>query len=465
MFHGKIANMLRGVCCAAMVISFFTFSFAGSYPFPNPTMRQIDSAWRALYGSPVHQGIVVYNKMTGGTTGDASLDTLCIMRLVSSGGTATIKQLMRYVQWAGVAGWGVSSAYRISHDGKKIGMQNGTAVSVCDTNGANVRVIATTALGMDQLSVSWDDSTVGIGTTIRRLVYCFGATAATAVIRRTVINTDNTAGRTDTLWSGAWGRDPSCVSRWQGMYTSVNKVGYYMCYDMPTRSVNVPVVVDLRTRTAVSPTNCGDGCQARLCNDPYGTVSYHESTHLTHATLWRASTGSVLGHVPCPGGAQTGCTDCGNNMFYWCDSDTNYMAQCGDNDLGTSLGCYTKAFIRRGKTTSANMMYLGDYFAFPALWIDPNPLTGTIDQGVAPNTSLRICIIKLTGSELTLRSADGGALDNARLITIRGTVVARGEKTAANQQRFTIASLPTGIYLLSWRESNVAMAKFITIAR
>ena len=111
------------------------------------------------------------------------------------------------------------------------------------------------------------------------------------------------------------------------------------------------------------------------------------------------------------------------------------------------------------------MMYLGDYFAFPALWIDPNPLTGTINQGKTPGTSSRICIIKLTGSELTLRSAEGRALDNARLITIRGTVVARGVKTAANQQRFSVASLPRGIYLLSWQESNVAMAKFITISR
>ncbi len=477
MFHGTIATtkslskgtlMLRWLCCAAMVISSFTFSFAGNYPYPNPTMHQIDSAWRAFYGSPVHQGIVVYNKMTGGAT-DASLDTLCIMRMVSSGGTATIKQLMRYVQWAGVAGWGVSSAYRISPDGVKIGMQNGTAVSVCDTNGTNQKVIATTALGMDQLSVSWDDSATGIGTTIRRLVYCFGATAATAVIRRTVVNADNSAGLTDTLWSAAWAVDPTCVSRWQGMYTSVNKVGHYLCFDMPTRSVNAPVVANLRTRTAVSPTNCGDGCQIRMCRDTFGTVSYHEATHLTHATLWRVGTwpaGAVLGYVPCPGGAQTGCTDCGNNMFYWCDSDTNYLAQCGDNDVGTSPGCYTKAFIRKGKmTTPPRMMYLGDYLAFPALWIDPNPLTGTINEGLTPGTSPRVCIIKLMGSELTLRSAEGRALDNARLINVRGMVVARGEKIAPDRQRFTVASLPMGIYLLSWHESNVAMARFVTIAR
>jgi hypothetical protein len=150
-------------------------------------------------------------------------------------------------------------------------------------------------------------------------------------------------------------------------------------------------------------------------------------------------------------------------MFYWCDSDTNYMAQCGDNDIGTSPGCYTKAFIRKGKTTSANMMYLGDYVAFPALWIDPN-VTGTINERVTPRPGARVSI-KLMGSELTLRSADGRALDNARLITIRGMVVARGERVAPDRQRFTVASLPMGIYLLSWHELNVAMARFITIAR
>jgi hypothetical protein len=471
--------MRRCLCCAAMVMVSFSFSFAGSYPGVNPTMRQIDSAWRALYGSPVHQGIVVYNKSVGGNIrcdrpgGDASLDTLCIMRLVSSGGTASIRQLMRYPQWVGVSGWGPSSCYRISLDGSKIAMQNGTAVSVCDTNGANVRVIATTALNVDQLAVSWDDSATGIGTTIRRLVYCFGATAATAVIRRTVVNTDNSAGLIDTLWSAAWNVDPAGTrTGWSGKYTSVNKVGHYMVFDMPA-NVNIPVVVNFRAGAtyprgqSVAPSNLADGCQARMCQDTFGTVSYHESTHLTHTTLWRRTTwpaGAVLGYVPCPGGAQTGCTDCGTNMFYWCDSDTNYTVHTGDNDQANSPGCYTKAFIRRGKTTSANMMFLGDYFSFPALWIDPNPLTGTINESATPRPSTRISI-KLTGSELTLGNIEGRALDNARLITIKGMVVARGEKTAANQQRFSVASLPRGIYLLSWQESNVAMARFVTIAR
>jgi hypothetical protein len=44
-------------------------------------------------------------------------------------------------------------------------------------------------------------------------------------------------------------------------------------------------------------------------------------------------------------------------------------------------------------------------------------------------------------------------------------VVARGEKTAPDRQHFTVASLPMGIYLLSWHESNAAVARFVTIAR
>ena len=440
--------------CAAAVVS----AIAGSYPGPNPSLHQIDSAWKAFYGSPVHQGIVVYNKMTGGTTTDASLDTLCIMRLAGSGGTATIKQLMRYVQWQGMSGWGVSSAYRISPDGSKIAMQNGSAVSVCDTNGANPKVIWTGALNRDQLNLSWDDSAG-----IRRLVYAGRTSTTYYFVVRTVVNADNSPGATDTLWNHSWGRDPSAGSSAQ-QYTSVNKVGNYLCFDMPTLILNIPVVVNLATRTAVNPTSGRDGCQVRMCIDPYGTVSYHESTHLTHATLWRATTGAVLGYVPCPGGAQTGCTDCGNNMFYWCDSDTNYMIQTGDNQASGSPGCYTKAFIRRGKTTSTNMMYLGDYLAFPALWIDPVVFSGTINGRVMPRPGAQVSI-RLTAAELTLVNPEGRAIDNAILTNVNGAVVARGQRTAPHRQHFAIASMPAGIYILSWRSAKVTEARFIAVAR
>jgi len=443
--------------CAAAVLS----AFAGSYPGPNPSLHQIDSAWRAFYGSPVHQGIVVYNKMTGGTTTDASLDTLCIMRLVNYGGIATIIQLMRYPQWQGMSGWGVSSAYRISPDGSKIAMQNGTAVSVCDTNGANLKVIWTGSLNRDQLNMSWDDSAG-----IRRLVYAGRTSTTYYFVVRTVVNADNSAGATDTLWNHSWGRDPSAGSSAQ-QYTSVNKVGNYLCFDMPTLFLNIPVVVNLATRTAVNPTSGGDGCQVRMCVDPYGTVSYHEATHLTHATLWRATTGAVLGYVPCPNGTQTGCTDCGNNMFYWCDSDTNYLIQTGDNQQSASPGCYTKAFIRKGKTTTPPMtMYLGDFLAFPALWIDPAVFSGTINERATPRTDARARIfIRLTAAELILADLEGRVIDNAVLTNVNGAVVARGQGTAPHRRRFAIASVPAGMYILSWRSANVTEARFIVVAR
>ncbi len=453
--------MLRWLCCAAMVISSFTFSFAGSYPYPNPTMHQIDSAWRAFYGSPVHQGIVVYNKMTGGTTTDASKDTLCIMRLISGSGTASIKNLFRYVQWVGVAGWGISSGYRISPDGAKIAGQNNSGVMVCDTNGANMKMIWLGALTSDQVNMSWDDSAG-----IRRIVYSTGVFSNATwhgVIARTVVNADNSAGATDTLWNHAWGHDPAAGGGARG-YISVNKVGHYLCFDMPV-NVCLPVIVNLLTRTAVNPTNGGDGCHARMCLDTFGTFSYHEGTHLRAATVWRWTTNRKVDSVPCPNAQLTGCTDCGNNGYYWCDSDTNYMSQTGDNDAGGSPGCYSKAFIRKGKTApSTKVMYLGDYLSWPALWIDPNVFTNVINNRVTPGPSSRISI-RIGGNELTLRSAEGRALDNARLINVRGMVVARGEKTAPDRQRFTVASLPMGIYLLSWRESNVAVARFVTIAR
>jgi hypothetical protein len=466
--HAKSMLPVGTLRCIAIVIISFTFSFAGSYSGQNPTLAQIDSAWRAFYGSPVHQGIVVYNKMTGGTTRDSTKDTICLMRLVSGAGVATIKPLVRFVQYGGVSGWGVSSCYRISPDGAKIAAQNNSGVMVCDTNGANMKWPWLGSMTTDQVNLSWDDSAG-----IRRIVYSTGLFSNTTwhgVIARTVVNADNTAGRTDTLWNHAWGRDPAAGNTALG-YTSVNKVGHYICFDMPI-GLNLPVIVNLTTRTAINPTATSptvgtDGCQARLCQDTFGTISYHQDTHLRSTTLWRWTTNGIIGYVPCPNTQTSGCSDCGNNGYYWCDSDTNYMVQTGDNQASISPGCYTKAFIRKGKTApSTKVMYLGDYIAWPALWIDPNPFvpTATIDKRVDQVPSSRISI-RISGKELAIASAEGRTLDNVRLINVRGMVVARGERTAPDRQRFTVASLPMGIYLLTWQEANIARAKYITITR
>ena len=455
--YGKIttvvfrpSNSLKGAIICWLGMALFSLGFAGNYTAKNPTLHQIDSLWRALYGSPVHQGIVVFNKMTGGTT-TTSLDTVCIMRLVGASNAATVKSLFYFKQYQ-TYGWGASSAYRISPDGTKIALFNNTAVEVCDTSGANVKVLKSVNLGFDQLALCWDDSA-----NIRRVVYSIGS-----IIVRTVVNENNTAGTTDTLWSYAWGKDPASGSHI--VYTSVNKSGHFLSFDMQNSNypVNLPVIADLSSRTAKNPTNGGDGCQARMIMDGSGTISYHESTHLTGATLWHWPS-TKLGSVPCPGGAQTTCTDCGNNMYYWCDSDTNYMAQTGDNDQGVSPGCYTKAFIRKGKTTSSSMMYLGDYFAFPAFWIDPKPFstTGTLNRPI-PSAKDPHVTVALAGRELTLA---GAVIDNAVVYGLNGTVAARGIKNDRRCVQFSLSKLHAGTYLLFWRQGSGSHSRYLTIAR
>lgn len=457
MLFGKIIavvfrtrNSLKGaiVCCLGMAV--FSLGYAGSYNGKNPTLHQIDSLWRALYGGPVHQGIVVFNKTTGGTT-NTSLDTVCIMRLVGASNTAAVKSLFYFKQFQ-TYGWGASSAYRISPDGSKIALFNNTAVEVCDTSGANVKVIKSVNLGFDQLALSWDDSAG-----VRRLVYSIGS-----IVVRTIISENNTGGKTDTLWSYAWGKDPAHGTN--VVYTSVNKSGHFISFDMQNTNypVNLPVIADLSSLTAKNPTNGGDGCQVRMVQDGSGTISYHESTHLTGTTLWRWPS-TKIGTVPCPGGAQSNCTDCGNNMYYWCDSDTNYMAQTGDNDQGVSPGCYTKAFIRKGKTTSGSMIYLGDYFAFPALWIDPKPFTsvGALNRLVPSVKDPRVTIA-LAGRELTL---SGAMVDNVAVYGLNGSLVAWGAHKGGHNVHVSLRSLQAGTYLLSWRQGNGTGSRYFTIGR
>jgi hypothetical protein len=441
------------------IVSIFSPSLAsteGNYTGTNPSLAQIDANWRAMYGTPVHDAILVFNKMSGGTSGDVSKDSLCIMRFGMAGSTtATMKNLMKYAQWNGgtSADWGVSSTYRISKDGAKIAMQNGSGVSVCDTTGLNTKIIWTGSLNKDQLNMSWDD-TVGI----RRIVYSIGF-----IIVRTVINSDNTKGKTDTLWSHS-SKDPSSGNT-ASVYTSVNKVGNFLCFDMPA-GVNVPVVVNLATKTTASPTNGEDGCQVRMLQDGLGTVSFHPSTHLTSTNVWRwgmkEDVNTTLMKIPCPNGQASNCSDCGNNMFYWCDSDTNYMVQTGDNQASVSPGCYSKAFIRKGKN-SANIKYLGDYIAFPALWINPNVPTQTFSNRVTTSPDAKVTV-KLTKTELTLVNNNNRIIDNAILTNVNGAVVATGKKVTPDIQQFSVLGIPAGTYILSWHSANVSSARFITIA-
>ena len=463
MMHGKInaaafrsRKLLKSASACSLGMALFSLGFAqGSYNGSNPSPHQIDSLWRALYGSPVHQAIVVFNKMSGGTTTDASKDTVCIMRLVSDSNKASIKPLFYYKQAQSYNNmFGSYSGYRISPDGAKIACFNNSVVQVADTSGANIKVIKSVNLNTDMLAMSWDDSAGA-----RRLVYSIGS-----IIVRTVINENNTGAKTDTLWSYAWGKDPA-----QGnsiAYTSVNKSGHFLSFNMQNTQypVNLPVIVDLSTKTAKNPTSGGDGCQIRMVQDQTGTISYHESTHLTAATLWQWPSTKLTG-IPCPNGQTGNCSDCGNNFFYWCDSDTNFLAQAGDNsqNIGTSSpGCYTKVFIRKGKT-SGHMIYLGDYIGYPALWIDPNELdaTKTLGRPAAAAGNRRVAIT-LTGRELICA---GLGVNHAVLYGINGAIAARGGKNLNGAVRMSLSGLAAGTYLLAWREGNGSYGRYLTIAR
>jgi hypothetical protein len=452
-FRSRHALKSAIACCLGTAL--LSLGYAGSYNGPNPSLRQIDSLWRALYGSPVHQGIVVYNKMSGGTTTDKSLDTVCIMRLVSDSNKATIKPLFYYKQAQTYNNmFGAYSGYRISPDGSKIACFNNSVVQVSDTNGANSKIIKSVNLNTDMLALSWDDSAG-----VRRLVYSIGS-----IIVRTVVSENNTGGKSDTLWSHDWGKDPKDPTKTGIAYTSVNKSGHFVSFNMQNTScgVNLPIMVDLSSKTAKNPTGCGDGCQVRMVMDGTGTMSYHENTHLTATTLWRWPD-TKLGGVPCPNGQTSNCSDCGDNFFYWCDSDTNFMAQAGDNTVSASPGCYTKSFIRKGKTASSRMMYLGDYIGYPALWIDPQPFTTTgTPARPATNSGKQRVLITLAGRELTLT---GAPIDQALLYGLNGAVAARGGKKLDGAVHLSLSSLTPGTYILAWREGISALSRYITLSR
>jgi hypothetical protein len=110
------------------------------------------------------------------------------------------------------------------------------------------------------------------------------------------------------------------------------------------------------------------------------------------------------------------------------------------------------------------MTYLGDYFAFPALWINPNVATNTINNraGSIPDTRISI---KCTAAELTIVDFNGDAIDNAVLAKVNGSVVAKGQNITTGHCRFAVSSLPAGMYVVSWQKAKTASARFIAIAR
>jgi len=111
-------------------------------------------------------------------------------------------------------------------------------------------------------------------------------------------------------------------------------------------------------------------------------------------------------------------------------------------------------------------MYLGDYIAFPALWIDPKPfvVTETIDNRASQNHGSQISVHMLADN-LTLMNSQGEGIDNVILSSLNGAVVAKGERISSGQQHVSLTSLHAGMYLLSWHQGNATMSKYVTLAR
>jgi hypothetical protein len=397
------------------------------------------------------------------------------MRLVSEKRTAIIKPLFPFVQYpspfsGGGYDWGVTSGYAISRDGSRIAAQNGRCVIVCDSSGDHKKVISTTKSNLDCISLSFDDSTTD-GKTIHRVVYA----AIPWLILRTTLSDTNTAMKTDTLWTRSES-DPCYISRatYTG-YTSVNKNGRYLSFNIiDNAGVCIPVVADLVSKQSQLPLgNCSiDGCQIRSCWDAKGTVSFHIWSHRIPTTLWRWDTpgNQNVGTVPCPvdpANCGQNAGDPGQGGYYWCETDTNFMIQVGDNDVNSSPGCYSKAYLRKGKTTNPpQVMYLGDYLGWPAMWIDPAEYTTRTINGRIPlsNPTMKVAL-QIRKGLLTLTNANGNAIENAMLINSKGMTVVRGTMKSADTYHFLIGHLPRGIYILCWLESNMLRAQAVTINR
>jgi hypothetical protein len=236
----------------------------------------------------------------------------------------------------------------------------------------------------------------------------------------------------------------------------------------------IPVVVNLDTKEYQLPLGgCySDGCQIRSCWDTAGTVSFHVWGHRIPTTLWQWNTpgGMNTGTIPCPVdpvNCSVGSGDPGQGGYYWCETDTNYLIQTGDNDVINSPGCYSKAYIRKGKTNDPpQVMYLGDYFGWPAMWIDPQAFPSGVIRNKAPASDFSSqATIMTCGNLLTLSAAKSKCLENVRLINVKGAVVARAARSSAGTYCFDIRHLSIGIYLVSWKELNVEKSRIVTISR
>jgi nitrous oxidase accessory protein NosD len=100
------------------------------------------------------------------------------------------------------------------------------------------------------------------------------------------------------------------------------------------------------------------------------------------------------------------------------------------------------------------------------MWIDPAPFSSGVIRSRAPSSDHPTQVtIMICGNMLTLSGPKAIRLESGRIIDVKGAVVARAAASSANTHCYNISHLSTGVYLVSWRESNVEKSRIVTIAR
>jgi hypothetical protein len=427
--HRKMKRLIL-LAAAAATLSAPVFAAVA-----DPTPDQIASNWAVMGGGK--DGMVVYN--TG--------KEMWLMTLK----TGATKKLMNYPQasFSFSSAWGQSSGYKISPDGHRIAAQNGTGVMVCNIDGTSPHVIWSGIPTGDQIALSWDGND--------KVVYSScQAGKKPYTISSTQVKEDNSPGPTDTLWNTA--KDPAPAGASYGGASglvSVNKNGDYLSFDIMTDGPNIPVIVQVSTKKAHNPTHGGDGCQIRMWPDGSGTVSYHVDTHLADATVYNYGQDKTIAKIPQPTSAMGAC---GNGGFNWA-FDTNYLISTGDNDAKKSPGCISTARIRNAKSWDKYMI-LGATVYWPDLWV------GTATSVVPGKADLQATwngAVRFAGNLLSIKDLGDKEIRNARVMNLKGAIVASGEKISRSELNVNVSSLPVGVYLLSWERDGVTMSRHVNV--
>jgi hypothetical protein len=354
-----------------------------------PTPQQIVTSWSSLSGGK--DGKVVY----GWGTQIYVLD-------LKTGNAATI------ANWdPGTTDYGVSCCYRWSPDGKRIMLQNPDTVSVVNSDGTNMKKIATPHQCSDLIWGDWDGNS--------KIVYSTGPKVV-----RTTINADNTAGATQDLVTEAPYRCWSSVSI-DGNYLAYNNIEG----NSGTGGYHQPRMMTLPSGPTVRlVANNADGCQLAMLVGHGGRATFMPSTHTVQSDIGDA-TGAVVDHIPQPTGCgSSGASLCPQRAHSW-SNDADYFMNQGD---GSSLNW---AWIRKFSTKTgfivSNTMYYPDLYVGAATNVHPR---GQVNGAAG---SARIIDEQQAVAYMRAHAASGVRLFNAAGSRI-GTAV--------------LGDLPTGIYMM-----------------